>query len=890
YENSSTPRISSYISKYYIDLLLIEFPELFSPLTEATFEIKAIRQATGEIADGCQLQIFLLYPNGTRELIKEDFTNSEGKIIFNWVPYRRIFDFNNITIEIYVVENDIYYGGLIISKELSVEKKKTFISIIPEKIHALPNETITIHFKLYNIFYESLIGESIQVEINNLFYSVNFSIQIGVNDTYEFYIPTPGMFEIIGKYKGDERHYATINSTRIYSSKIELEIKLSILESFTKNITCGFLGFHWNFSILDYHKNFTLVANVTFKGYNIPAEGVEVFFYLKQHFKGTTLIGSNITNSEGIAIFRWDTTNYSMPCWFCTSALFAKVEESEIYKESQSDSVYFTLRKIFTFISLKTFTSKFRINVDYIIKITLYDEFCFKLNGFNLTAKVYDPDGNLVETYEIITNKSAHIPITPIKLGYYKIKVHFLGTELYQRTTKIKLYKCIEKEPTSIDILLPELIEPGRIYNITIELINSTGHLLVGELVKVSIMYHDDSGKTEFYYVQVIMGENNSFEWVFPESDEYIIKAKYGGSDDHEASSAIKLSSMLVIFRFSFWELFCFLFIPCLMIPVSLKERTSGYSKKKKILAALALIFVFLGSMYAGIAFTCSQTKTTGLIGDVDATSSYRPENPLFGDQNQKIMNDLLGYGTSKLKGVTSNINPKWIPDLVNESAPYDIIIQNSSVIPPEADKNPPYLRFTNIREGQSISGTFPIEISAFDRETGINKVIFKLMNESLNLKEEGEFIYNETRDLYFYNLNTLDYDDGEYEIYAIAYDNNYNNRTISANIEILNHPTYDLEGFELDYTLVELTDYINVTFTSFANGLYNVLIKSDMNKIIYSISGKVDKYEIISLKVPIDPLYFKEGGYKIVISISAYNELGFLKTHSQELNLMVVK
>jgi len=45
YENSSTPIISTYISKYYVDLLLIEFPELLSPLTEVVFDIKAIRQA-----------------------------------------------------------------------------------------------------------------------------------------------------------------------------------------------------------------------------------------------------------------------------------------------------------------------------------------------------------------------------------------------------------------------------------------------------------------------------------------------------------------------------------------------------------------------------------------------------------------------------------------------------------------------------------------------------------------------------------------------------------------------------------------------------------------------------------------------------------------------------
>ncbi len=903
YENSSTPKISTHVSKYDIELILIEFPEILSPLTEVSFNVKAIRVDTGDVADSCHLQVFLLYPNNTRELIEEGITNVDGKLVFNWQPHRSIFDYNEIRIEIQVVEDDIYYGGLMISKEVPIEKIKTFISIIPEKIQILPNETISIHFKLFNFYNEPLTGELIEVEIHNVFYSINFTIQVGVNDTYEFYVPTYGIFEIIGKYKGSERNHASLNSTRIYSSKIELEIKLSVLESFTKNITCGFLGSYWNFSILDYHKNFTLIANVTIKGYDIPAEGVEVSFYFKQHFKDTILIGSNMTNSKGIAVYKWDTINYTMPYWWSSSALLAKVEKDDIYEESTSDPVYITLRKIFTFISLKTFTSKFRINVDYRINITLYDEFGFKLNGYNLTVKVYDPEGNLVQTFNIMTNESAHIPITPTKLGYYKIKAYFLGAEQCRKATKIKLYKCIEKEPTSINILVPALIEPERPYNLTIELINSTGGLLMGELVEVSIMYHDDSGKTQFLCIQVIMGINNSFEWVFPEYDEYIIKAIYAGSDDHGASSSIKLSSMLAIFRFNIWEIFFFfLFIPCVMIPVSekkissrqgKKKRSSGYSKKKKYFMALVLILVIFGSTYAGISFSCSQTKTTGLIGDMDCISNYKPENPLFKGQNQEIMNDLLGYGTSKLQGLTSNMNPEWIPNLVNKTSPYDMIVQNSSIIPPEADKTPPYLRFINIREGQSINGLFPIEVGALDRESGINKVFFILLNKSLNIIEEGEFIYNESRDIFIHDLNTLNYNDGEHVIYIIAYDNNDNNQTISANIEILNHPTYDPEYIEFDYILVELTDYINVTFTSLVDGQYNIEIRSYKNDDVHWYAGDIDKYEIISLKIPITPLYFQEGDYKIKITIFALVFIGPIatyKTETQELDLKIIK
>ncbi|MHA1439948.1 MAG: hypothetical protein ACTSPD_20555, partial [Promethearchaeota archaeon] len=796
----------------------------------------------------------------------------------------------NITIEIYVVENDIYYGGLIISKELSVEKKKTFISIIPDKIHVLPNETVSIDFKLWNIFNELLIGEYIEVEIKNLFYSANFTIQIGVNDTYELYIPSAGMFDIIGKFIGDERHYAAVNSTRIYSSKIELEIKITILESFRKNITCGFLGYHWNFSILDYHKNFTLVANVTFKGYNIPAVGVEIFFYLKQHFKGTMQIGSNLTNSEGIAIFKWDTTNYSMPCWFCTSALFAKVEESEIYKESQSDSVYFTLRKIFTFVSLKTFTSKFRINVDYIINVSLYDEFGFRLDGFNLTVKVYDPDRNLVNTYKIITNKSAHIPISPVKLGYYKIKVYFSGTELYHSKTKIKFYKCIEKEPTSINIYIPDILEPDKKYDITIELINSTGALVLGEIIEVLIMYRDDTGKTALFDFEIVTGINNTFQWVFPEFDKYIIKASYKGSDDYAPSSEIKTSMKCFQFKLNILHLLTLLFMPCLIIPFTGKER-KGYSKKKKMIMGFALIFAILGSSYAMMTFTCSQTEGTGLIGNVDCNSNYQSENPLFKEQNQDPLNDMMNFGSTNLEGISSNIDPKWIPDLVNMSSPYDLIYENSSKIPPEIDINPPILRFLNIKEGLGISDKILIELNAIDRESGIRNVIFQIFNINFSLVEGGDFFYNASTKNYEYKLDTLTYKDGEYFICATAFDNNNNNQTETIRVEIINNPpSYDFEDLKLDYVLAELTDNINITYTSLADGIYNVLIKNNQNKIIYSISGKISKYEVLTLILPIDPLFFKEGSYKLLISISARNVLGILKTETQELSFLVAK
>ena len=890
YENSSTPRTPVYISKHNIDITLIDFPDIVLPFAEIVFNVNAIRIHNGLPANECRIQISILYPNNTRELIIDDFTDSNGILIAGWTPSREMFDFNDIIIEIYYVGDNIYSGGILFSGAIPVKKLLTSLSITPEKTVALPGDAVNVEFKLYNEFNELLIGQLIYVEIHDLTYSANFVIEIGANDSYDFIVPSHGVFKIIARYGGSERNFASNGSAVITTEKYELEISLTLLEGFLKNKTCGFLGFRWNYSILDYHQNFTLIANVSIKDLGIPAEGIEVFFYFKKHFKDEILLGSNFTDSNGIAFFYWNTSNYSMPGWWCSSALYASTEETYRFKAAESDPIYFAVRKIITFISIKTYTSEWRIDVPYQINITLYDEFHLKLRGLPLTVNIYGPKNSLVQNFEIITNDTTSIVFTPTKLGRYKLTFIFEGDEQYHKSRKTITYKCVKKEPTSIIFVLPEKIIADVPCNITINLINSSGALILGETIKVSIMYHADSGETEYFYITIISGINSTFEWTFPESDEYVIKATFTGSKDYIGCKEFSYPSIFILLKtFHWWELIFFVFAPGITIFAAKDTKILRFNKKKKKIAAVTISFMIFGSTYVGIALVCSQIEADGLISDADGNSNYVPGDLFFGDQNQDTFNDLFDYGATTMQKVTSNIDPGMIPDLVNESAPYDEVIQNTTIIPPEADKTPPYMHFVNVRENMDVSGTFPVEVVALDRETGIQRVAFNLLHQGVTLVEQGEFAYNNLTDTYIYNLTTTNHYDGRYEIYAIGTDFNNNEKIISEDIGILNNPSYDFGDVELDYIMVELTDYVNVTFTSLADGCYNVLIKKGLIN-IYWTAGTVKKGELIIEEIPIDPLYFGAGDYRIFISVTMKNVLGFPKTQTEELNLKVVK
>ena len=888
YENCSSAHFSTYVSKYSVDLILIEFPDFLSPLIEEHFIIKAYKAPTmTDVAKNCHIQLLLLLPNGTYITIKQGLTNNSGELEFDWLPNSNIFSFNQVMFEIYIVEDNLYNGGFILSKEVPVDKLLSYLSIIPEKSQVLPGEEISIYFDLVNIYGDQLHGQIINVEITNPLYTVYFTIEIGVNNTYYFVIPNYGAFEISGYYEGNDRNYPSSATTSIFSDKFELDIELSILEAFTQNLTCSFKGKQWNYSILDYHQNFTLVANVSIKDYNLPMEGIEVYFYFIQEAGDFILIGSNFTNDKGIAIFCWDTSNFSLPKWWHSSALIAKIPETVYNHPSESDPIYFNLRKIKTLIVLDTFTSKFQINIEYKINITLYDEFLINLKGFNITVKIYFK-GKVVNSYKILTNGSSYFKFTPSKLGNYIIKASFTGSEEYKACCETEPHKCVKKEPTNLKIILPDYIRPDQPYSVKIILFNSTGGLLTGELVEVTIMYHDESGNTQYYYMSVIIGENNTFDWIFPEYDEYVIKALYHGSEDYLGCKVVAQSRPIVILSFSFWEIFFFIIVPGLMICPSLERKGKKKSKgerRKKMLSTILLIFVILFSNYVGITFICSQIETTGLIKDLQGISNYNPEDPVI-KQSQDIMKDLVDSSDLGL----GDINPEWIPNLENDTAVYDLVVEDSTVIPTEYDENPPEVSFIGIPDGANLMGDTQIKVMAFDKESGIQKVSFKLLYQSMTLEEEGFFTYNLASDLYTYNLSTSDHNDGEYEIYAIAVDNNNNSFTSSIEIQISNYPVYDVSETKFEQVTVELTDYINVSFISSVNGSFTLEVLNQELKSVTTLSGLVTAEELNILEISIEPLKFKVGNYKIVLTVFMINSIGILNKETQELKLMVLK
>ena len=882
YQNCSTPKFLIHLAKYNVDLEILKFPELLEPFTETHFLLKVYRRETGEIAADCHFELNLIYPNGTRLLLLDSFSDFAGIIEFNWTPHRQIFDFNEVNFEFSIIEDTIYYGGIIYMQLVPIDKIYTFLEVSADRFQVLINEKVDIQFNLSNVFEEILFGEIIEVTISNILYSTNFTIVIGYNDTFEFTIPNSGVFDIVGVYKGTDRNYPSWNKTLIYSDKFELEIELSILEAFTKNQTYSFMGEHWHYSILDYDKNFTLVANVSIKNYNLPMEGVEVFFYFIQEAGEDILIGSNFTNNEGIAIFCWDTSNYSSPNWWKSSVLIAKIPETLYNHHSESNPIYFSIRKIHTFIEIDTFTSEFRVNVDYKINITLYDEFVIKVKGFNISVNIYFR-GKVVNSYIILTNGSSYFEFTPSKCGNYIIKASFEGSEEYKACRITEMHKCVEKEPTNLRISIPNSIQPNQLYRIKIILFNSTGGLLIGEHVEVTIMYHDESGNTQYNYLNVIIGENNTFDWTFPEYDEYVIKAVYSGSDDYLGCKDVAQAKPLVSFTFSFWEIFFLCLGPGLMILPSFERKNkkkSKSNKRKKILAALLFIVAFLGSNYANIAYVCSQIETTGLIGEVNIESNYDPENPILSG-----MTDLFEYGASFLNQVPLDL----IPNQENSNEEYDYIIENSTIIPPEADMTPPSLGFEEIADDALLTETVLIKVAASDKESEIEKVLFKLLYQGVTLVNEGEFEYNETIGLYIYKLNTREYQDGDYDVQATAVDINNNEETIYINVEISNNPDFEISNIETDLFIVELTDYINVSFTSLINGFYTLRIRDINHKPITTLFGEVKENELNLLTVPIEPLYYKEGNYLIQLTVMI-EVFGIRKPETQDFKLTVKK
>ena len=886
YQNCSSPVIQTYISRYNVDLEIIEFPEILVPLTETSFTFTTSKQETGEIAAGCNLQLFLIFPNDSRILLYNGLTNEEGILSYDWTPHRHIFNFSELRFEVILVDDNYYFGCILLSSQLLIDKIPTTLSVIPSKYFVLPYENIPIEFDLVNIYGESLVGHTLNVEIINILFSINFTVIIGLNDTYNFIIPNYGAFEIIGVFEGSDRNHPSINTTLIYSEKFDLLIELSIFEAFTKDRTISFLGEQWDYSIFENTQNFTLVANVSIIEYNIPMENIEVMFYFIVKNQDPILIGSNFTNREGIAILRWDTTNYSISKNGNPRALLAKVDETNYNHAAESNPIYFTLRKIHTFIAIDTFTSSFRIDVNYAINITLFDELSIKLDGYNVSAEIYFR-GKIVQSHYFLTNKTTQIYFTPTQCGSYTIKVSFSGTEVYKASHITESYNCVEKEPTALRISLPENILPDKSYDIKIILTNSTGGILIGERVDVRLTYHDESGATEIVDVYVIIGDNNTFNWIFPDFDEYVIKATYLGSDDYIGCKDVKHAKNANIWNFSFWELFFIVLTPCLIIFPSREKtgkRKSKWKKRKKIFAVLGISFAMLGANYANIAYICSQIETTGIIKDFRVESNFNGEN-LSNLQTQDTMIDMFDYGSSMLRNVPLGA----IPNLENTTSPYDLIVPDSTIIPPEADFTPPNLRFIEVSDGHTLTEIAQIMVSAYDRETGIQKVVFHLLYQGVDVVAEGEFTYNESSGLYNYSLNTLNFEDGNYDIHATAFDHNNNDNTIVVSVDISNNPTYEFDDIELDYAIVELTDYLNVSYTSLRDGSYTIQIVNKEHKTILSFSGPIMENEEKILEIPIDPLYFKVAQYKIIITVSV-NVLGFSKKETKDFDLEVVK
>jgi len=159
-----------------------------------------------------------------------------------------------------------------------------------------------------------------------------------------------------------------------------------------------------------------------------------------------------------------------------------------------------------------------------------------------------------------------------------------------------------------------------------------------------------------------------------------------------------------------------------------------------------------------------------------------------------------------------------------------------------------------------------------------------------MTLVKEDVFDYEPSSELYIYNLSTTEYEDGDYVIYATAIDNNNNNNTVTIEVKILNNPVYDVSPTEFENVKAELTDYVNVSFTSIANGRFNLEIIDLDYKTVMKMSGPVTSQNINSLEIPIDPFLFKAENYKILITILMINVLGIVVGETQELNLQVLK
>lgn len=164
-----------------------------------------------------------------------------------------------------------------------------------------------------------------------------------------------------------------------------------------------------------------------------------------------------------------------------------------------------------------------------------------------------------------------------------------------------------------------------------------------------------------------------------------------------------------------------------------------------------------------------------GVIAETttDASGKYGFKN--IPDGCHDILATMEGRASSKIQNVMiDNSRGSTIADIIH--------FQNNV---PDWECDPPTITVTGIDDGKTYSGTIDnISISIQD-ESDI-KYLFIAIDRIPNELEYDEAYYGET-DVEIGDFDTTDFPDGEYKIYFVAYDMNYNRSQLSITVEIDN-------------------------------------------------------------------------------------------------------
>ncbi|WP_409199297.1 Ig-like domain-containing protein [Methanobrevibacter sp. DSM 116169] len=409
--------------KYNMEPTTIEVDNATSEVNK-TVELKS--ELLDELGNPLEGKLVKFYIDG--ELIGSNYTNSEGIAIFNYISNKT----GNFTIfvefegyEKYLPSNNT--GILSITPTPIPDKKPTTIET--DNVTGEVNKTVELKAELLDESGNPLEGKLVKFYIDGEYIGSNHTNSEGIA-IFNYISNKTGNFTIFVEFEGDETYLAS-NNTGILSITSVPDKKPTTIE--TNNVTG------------EVNKTVELKAELLDESGN-PLEGKLVKFYI-----GGEYIGSNHTNSKGIAIFNHiknKTGNYT---------IFVEFEGDETYLSSNNTAILSITHKPIpekkpTTIESYDITSE--VNKSIELKAELLDESGNPLEGKLIKFYI---DGEYIGSNHTNSKGIAILNYITNKAGTFTIFVIFEGDEAYLSSNNTSLLTVI-----SIPTPKPEPVDPNK--------------------------------------------------------------------------------------------------------------------------------------------------------------------------------------------------------------------------------------------------------------------------------------------------------------------------------------------------------------------------------------------------------------------------------------------